>query len=1139
MVKICVLGPLRVEVEGRTANFGSRLARAILAQLLIARGASVSADRLVRQLWRAAPPPSARASLQAYVAQLRRVLEPDRPPRAPMRLLISAPHGYALRLSPDQHLVDAWQFESELAACLALPPDHHAEVARRLKTVLELWSGPAYAEFADEPWAADERARLENLRCAGREALVTAHLNSGAPQEALAEADALTRDQPLREEGWRLLAVALWAVGRQGDALAALRRIRDRLRSDLGVVPGPELVALEQAVLQQRLDVLYRFTRPAAATTATATEAREGARTSTPAPEAGVQAAPTTAPGRIELIGRDTELAELDAAAARVRQGQGQVVLLSGEAGIGKSSLLDHLVGALPPQGWLVAGGQCPETDGAPPGWAWLTIVGTLTASVPLSDDLGLLLSGRGPGAAAWTVQDGNPAHRFRLHQAFLSWLRETAAERPVALYLDDLHRADEESLELFLLCAEQLRTAAVLLVAAYRPGEDDMTRALDRLARCYPVRLPLDGLPAAQARHLVQRVCPVEVSERAAVALAERTGGNPFYLRESALLLAEEGEERALARIPQGILDTLRRRFARFEPADLAVLRLMAVAGRRTAVDLLTAAADVDEERVLDALDAGVAAGLVVEPSIGQVRFCHALVREALEADLTEVRRARMHSKLGHCLLKLGSRDVAAIAHHFLRSGAVLSADAPLAVEYAQKAAEQAVQRHAPHVGEALLDEALRCLELRPALFAAADAPALEVALLGRLVRIRVRLGAILGAQEALGRAVELARGHGRDDLMAAAYSAWSEPTPWQSRGYGITDAVAVADLTRLLDGADLEPRRRCLLLDRLACAHDLADARALEPAREAVALARGLGEPRLVAQSIATLVKIVDFLHGPDTVVTLHRELAGLTEAGDLPEYAWIARYTAARVAAAANDLPALTRCLDLADELARDYELAGTYTLGLLRHPMLAMAQGRYEESEQALFQAVDVLRAQGMVNLEGFVALAVGCLRLQQGRLAETAPAVLAVYEQIRPANEALPVLALLATGDREGARRIHAERVPLRRDFSFALQATLRAMAVVALDDRAEAAELYVMLSPFRDQVAGATTLSVALRPVAQSLGELALLLGRVEEAREHFGRAERVAGRWNSRHWADDARAALAALANEGPAAGR
>ncbi|WP_316766617.1 hypothetical protein [Streptomyces sasae] len=128
------------------------------------------------------------------------------------------------------------------------------------------------------------------------------------------------------------------------------------------------------------------------------------------------------------------------------------------------------------------------------------------------------------------------------------------------------------------------------------------------------------------------------------------------------------------------------------------------------------------------------------------------------------------------------------------------------------------------------------------------------------------------------------------------------------------------------------------------------------------------------------------------------------------------------------------------------------------------------------------------------------------------------------------SEALTALTLLAAGDAEGAREVYAERIPLRRDFSFSIRATLRAALVVALDDRAEAARLHPLLLPLRDELDGAASLCVALRPVAQSLGELAALPGRGNEAREHFERAERVAGLWNSRHRADTARASLAAL---------
>ena len=117
---IRVLGPLEAEIDGTRADLGGPLQRAVLALLLMEHGRVVSVDRLIDQLWRGEPPPRAIASLQAYVSNLRRILEPGRAPRARPQVLVSAPPGYALRL-PDE-AVDAWRFESLLAAARWVQP---------------------------------------------------------------------------------------------------------------------------------------------------------------------------------------------------------------------------------------------------------------------------------------------------------------------------------------------------------------------------------------------------------------------------------------------------------------------------------------------------------------------------------------------------------------------------------------------------------------------------------------------------------------------------------------------------------------------------------------------------------------------------------------------------------------------------------------------------------------------------------------------------------------------------------------------------------------------------------------------------------------------------------------------------------
>jgi len=255
MVRVRVLGALEatVDVDGRdvVADLGGPRQRAVLALLLVGRGDVVSVDRLVEDLWNSEPPPRAIGALQAYVSHLRRALEPGRQPRAPAAVLVSEPPGYAVRLPVDA--VDAWRFEAMVrSAATAEDPEHTRST---LEQALALWRGPAYAEVAGEPWAVAEAARLEGLRLVARERWCAALLRTGAAADAVLAAELLTREHPLREEGWRLLALALYASGRQSDALGALRRAREILAEEMGLDPGPALVQLESDVLSQQLTI--------------------------------------------------------------------------------------------------------------------------------------------------------------------------------------------------------------------------------------------------------------------------------------------------------------------------------------------------------------------------------------------------------------------------------------------------------------------------------------------------------------------------------------------------------------------------------------------------------------------------------------------------------------------------------------------------------------------------------------------------------------------------------------------------------------------------------------------------------------------------------------------------------------------
>ena len=216
------------------------------------------------------------------------------------------------------------------------------------------------------------------IRFLTQEAWAEVALRTGAAAEAVPAAEALIRQQPLREGSWRLLALSLWACDRQADALAALRRARRMLRDELGLEPGPALAEVEEAILGQRQEVLRRVqplpARPAGEPgprRAGSRTARHGGRT----------------PDEL-FVGRGDELRAIAAAAARHAGG---VVLITGEGGAGKTRLLDRAVAHLAEAGWTVVTGSCPDAGGAPSAWAWTEALRALATHVPPAEPAGAL----------------------------------------------------------------------------------------------------------------------------------------------------------------------------------------------------------------------------------------------------------------------------------------------------------------------------------------------------------------------------------------------------------------------------------------------------------------------------------------------------------------------------------------------------------------------------------------------------------------------------------------------------------------------------------------------------------------------------------------------------------------------------
>ena len=312
-----VLGPLEVDADGGPVVLGGPKERLLLALLLTRPNQVVSVEALLRGLWGEQPPPTAAKTLQSHIKRLRRALEPDRVRGAAGQVLVTRSPGYLLQVPPGA--LDATRFEELTATARRMLSHGRPDAAASLLgEALGLWRGQAFEEFLDSDVAAAEADRLAELRLAAVEDRVEGELRLGRHRELVAELEALVKEQPLRERLWAQLMLALYRSGRQADALLAYQRARSVLVEELGIDPGVELRRRQAAILAQDpgLDL------PPTAAVATRPEL----------PEA-------LAPVGPPFVGRVAELSWLVAAWTRAANGQGEMVLVGGEQGVGKTRL--------------------------------------------------------------------------------------------------------------------------------------------------------------------------------------------------------------------------------------------------------------------------------------------------------------------------------------------------------------------------------------------------------------------------------------------------------------------------------------------------------------------------------------------------------------------------------------------------------------------------------------------------------------------------------------------------------------------------------------------------------------------------------------------------------------------------------
>ncbi|MEO3794487.1 BTAD domain-containing putative transcriptional regulator [Nonomuraea sp. B10E15] len=1119
MVAFRVLGPVEAYEHDDELDLGGLRQRAVLARLLVARGQVVPVDTLLYDLWDDDAAKGAQSGLQVYISRLRRVLEPGRPRGGPNRLLVTVASGYALRVASDQ--VDALRFEQLVRAAGEHLDEGDPQAARgRLEKALGLWRGTPYSDFADQPWAEAEVNRLTELRLVARERHADTGLRLGMHAETVPDLEALTTEHPLREEGWRLLALGLYRCGRQGDALAALRRARNILADELGIDPGPALRKLESDILAQS---------PELELAAPARPARQAPVTDTwpPRPATPVDPPPLEPE---PFVGRDAELTRLTTAASRT--GRFQVAIVTGVAGAGKTTLLRQVETRLAGDGWIAASGACPDSSATPPGWAWVEILRALigvTGAGEYAQLLAPLLDDAAPDPDEDEVSGG-----FRLHRAVGGYLAGVARRSPVLLTLEDLHWADDQTLALLRALPSLLATSRVLLVVTCRESEldDRQSDVLAALARLGPVRVGLSGLDPKAVAELVKATCVREIDDDAVESIVERTGGNPFFVRETVRLLDSEGAaDRAsatevLSQVPSGVRDVLRRRISRLPSGAQQILLQAAVIGRDVDLDVLIAVAG-DEDAVIEAVEAALLAGLVTEPGPGLLRFDHDLVRDTIYSDASRLRRTRLHAAVAAVIEERTPSDVAALGHHYFLADA-----AEKAVHYAGLAAEQAERRFAHREAATLWEQAIAAFDRsrndEPGGAQTPERTKKRLALMLRQIRALALCGDMSAARVLRRQAMDTALPLGDLEITAKVAASLAVPHKGMARDFTRT-AWEIVDVTEraLMELPEGEQRLRASLLTTLALELEGSSSpeRGRQASLEALELARQSGDSALIAAALSGRLRQSYDIPAVDTRESIGRELLEVAQRSGQMATQALAHLVLLECAAARGEFATADEHAAAADRLAKQYDLSAPAAVVVWYAGQRLMIAGDYAGAGRAYRDAARMTERAGMLEgRQDLPLITTFCLHLVDGRAAGMVDQLAEAH--LRGAKWTLDAyaLALASAGRLDEARAVAATRPPVRPDFLYELVMTWRALAGMLLDDRERMVDCYDKLKPFADRVAGAGTGVVALWPVALTLGDLAIRLGQPDAARDHYHKALEVAGRVGVPRWVEAAR---------------
>ncbi|WP_460966263.1 BTAD domain-containing putative transcriptional regulator [Pedococcus soli] len=1112
-MRVGVLGTAEARLGDVPVDLGTRKQRALVAALAMNHGRPVSVDALVDLLWPTGAPPGVTGTLQAYVAGLRRALEPQRAARAPSTVLVTVAPGYALRVGEDD--LDARRFDRTVSRAhrrlghvervqdgRGLTAEELAEVVSELDNALAEWRGEPYVDLEDAASAVAERVRLQELRLVALEDRAVAALELGQHGTVAGELESLTTAHPLRERLWALRALALTRAGRQAEALDTLREVRQVLADELGLEPGAELRDLQAAVLRQDPALEWRppaGTTPTSSHPVTPTPSPQPQRTGAGAGRSSVRIGPiesvVPALPSWPMVGRDEQLTATLEQLDRAEAGSAVFVALVGEPGIGKSRLAAELASRAGGRGAAVLLGRCSQDDGAPPLWPWQQVLRGLGRDLPeLPDD----------GSAP-----------FAVWQEIVDEVVDVARSRAVVVILDDLHWADVASLRVLRLLVESANDTRLLVLGTWR-NRPEPTGALadvaEALARRHALRVDLHGLTAQEATRVVETVAGAVPTSAQAQELVERTDGNPFFLVEYARL-AREGDglgglERE-AHPPAAVHDVLVRRLQRLPEDSLTALRWAAVLGRQFDLSTLSTVSGLEEDDLLDRLDPALDSGLLREDGIEQYLFGHALVRDTIYGSLSATRRARAHAKVASTLQGRSGRETE-LARHWLAAGPSYAARAWLA---AVSAAAVARRLHAYDEAAQLLVSALDTLPSDP------DSTAHErFDVLCDLADARRWAGDWSGLVEVAQEAIAVAEGIGDVELLARAATMTAVGALWQSGPHGTVNETVVTALRHALAALpEVDGPLRCRVMLSLALeiyygtGHDERSALV----DEGLAMADRLGDPRLSLDAYQlAFVALWCSRTAPQRLRWVSEAMRLAHRLGD--ERAYVVTTTLRAVVSGELGLPtemwehaAVAR--DAADRQRLPY---GIIVLDSMELPWLAMA-GRFGECEERMANIRLLDQRMSLHQTDDATLGALMALRLWQGRAGEMA-------EILRDAQEGsgLPLAAVVVMfmlrGGREDLAREYAATHPIDLDhddwFSM-LTWCCAAEVALQLGDRDLAARSYALLAPYEGYSCCAGS-GLALGPVDGYLAQAAAAGGELEVARRHADRAVALCEDW-------------------------